>query len=255
MFLLDYAGDAETRVGGTRGALAAVSWFREASAGVLVGFCCLVVAACGDSDAGDQPAHTVARPAHPVAASVSPARARELGLTRRLPAAYRRVCAEQAAYAPEGAAVCPPLIPAGRLKVIDAAPFSKRESLRGGYLADVSSASLSELGDEHMETNGGHWHYDVSWTPAVRRLLVRRGVERPANSNRASACHKLRSGGEPVEACRVVPYEQGGGLNGGHIAYVWTHGRATYVVSLHGYGNEPRVRAMTQALMERVLRG
>jgi hypothetical protein len=52
----------------------------------------------------------------------------------------------------------------------------------------------------------------------------------------------------------VVPYEQGGGLNGGHIACVWTSGRATYVVSLHGYGNEPRVQAMTQALMERVLR-
>jgi hypothetical protein len=222
--------------------------------GGLVGFCCLAVAACGGSNAGDRPDQTVAQPPRTAAASVSAARARELGLTQRLPAAYRRVCADQAAYAPVGADVCPPLIPAGRLRVMVAAPFSTRESLRGGYLADVSSASLSELGHEHIETNGGHWHYDVSWTPAVRRLLVRRGVERPVNSDRASACRKLRVGGEPVESCRVVPYEQGGGLNGGHIAYVWTHGRATYVVSLHGYGNEPRVRAMTQALMERVLR-
>lgn len=135
-------------------------------------------------------------------------------------AAYRQACTEQIAYAPAGAGVCPPLIPAGRLKVIHADPFSERKAYRGGYLADVSSASLSELDGEHVETNGGHWHYDVSWRPAVRRLLVHRGVERPVNANKASACRELMLGSERVEACRVVPYEQGGGLNGGHIAYV-----------------------------------
>ena len=136
--------------------------------------------------------------------------------------------------------------------MIDAAAFSTRKAYRGGYLADVSAPSLSELDGDHIETNGGHWHYDVSWTLAVRRLLVDRGVERPANASRASACRRLRFGGERVEACRVVPYEHGGGLNGGHIAYVWTHGRVTYVVSLHGYANEPRARAMTLALIAQV---
>jgi hypothetical protein len=170
-------------------------------------------------------------------------------LTRKLPAAYRRVCAEQLAYAPAGAAVCPPLIPAGRLKVIDAAPFSKRKAYRGGFLADISTPSLSELGGHHVETNGGHWHYDVSWTPAVRRLLVDRGIERPAAASKPSRCRQVLLGGRRVEACHVVPYEQGGGLNGGHVAYVWTHGRVTYVVSLHGYANEPRARAITLALI------
>lgn len=60
------------------------------------------------------------------------------------------------------------------------------------------------------------------------------------NSTGASACRHVRLGSERVEACRVVPYEQGGGFHGGHIAYVWTHGQASYVVSLHGYANEPR---------------
>jgi len=32
-------------------------------------------------------------------------------------------------------------------------------------------------------------------------------------------------------------------LSGGHIAYVWINGRATYIVSLHGYTNE-RVRPL-----------
>jgi hypothetical protein len=44
---------------------------------------------------------------------------------------YRQVCAEQAAYAPSGARVCPPLISDGHLKVLDAAPFSKRRGLPG----------------------------------------------------------------------------------------------------------------------------
>jgi hypothetical protein len=186
--------------------------------------------------------------------SVSSNRARALGLTQKVPAAYQRVCAEQSAYAPVGARLCPPLIPAGRLKVSYAAPFSTQNAYRGGYLADVSSRTLSELEGEHIETNGGHWHYDVSWTPAVRDLIVHRGIERPANASKASQCRHVRLGSERVEACRVVPYEQGGGLNGGHIAYVWSHGRVTFVISLHGYANEPRVRAMTLALIEQVLR-
>jgi hypothetical protein len=182
--------------------------------------------------------------------SASPRQAPVLGLTRELPGAYRRVCAEQAAYAPPGARVCPPLVPQGRLNVLTADAFFNH---RDGYLADLASSSLSELRDEHIETNGGHWHYDVSWSPGVRRLAVRDFVERPRGARKASACRHLRLDGERVEACRVVPYEQGGGLHGGHIAYVWTHGRASYVVSLHGYANEPRARAMTRALIAAVL--
>ena len=148
--------------------------------------------------------------------------------------------------------MCPPLIPRGSLKVMYAGPFSKHREERGGYFADFASQSLSALGDEHVETNGGHWHYDVAWSPAVRRLAVDVFVERPANSTQASACRHLRLDGERVEACRVVPYERGGGLHGGHIAYVWAHGRASYVVSLHGYANEPRARDMTRALIAEV---
>ncbi|HET6548402.1 MAG TPA: hypothetical protein VFG79_08105 [Solirubrobacter sp.] len=73
------------------------------------------------------------------------------------------------------------------------------------------------------------------------------------NAERSSACRHRRFGNQRVEICDVVPYEQGGGLNGGHVAFVWTHGRVTYVVSLHGYANEPRARAMVEALMDDVI--
>jgi hypothetical protein len=51
-----------------------------------------------------------------------------------------------------------------------------------------------------------------------------------------------------MTACRVVSFEKGGGLNAGHVAYVWRRGRLLVVLSAHGYQNEPRVRAMMVAL-------
>jgi hypothetical protein len=207
--------------------------------------------ACG-GDGSSPAARTTPRSA-PVAPRVSAADAAALGLTRRLPADYQAVCAEQAAYAPVGARTCPPLVPDGRLKVIVAQPFSKQARYRGGYSADVASRSLSRLRGERIDTNGGHWHYDVSWTPAVRQLQVGRGVQRPPSAAEASSCRRSRLGTAEVEVCEVVPYEKGGGLNGGHIAYVWRYERVAYVVSVHGYENEPRARAMMAALITAVL--
>lgn len=220
---------------------------------VTVALCALAVAGCDDGSPASTPGVSDGKKVANVP-GVSSGLAAALGLTRKLPAVYRRVCDEQAAVAPAGARACPPLIPTGKVEVLHADPFSSRPRVGGGYLADLSSASLSALASERIETNGGHWHYDVSWTVEAGRLLVGRGVKRPTNASTGSKCRVLRLGSERVEACRVVPYEQGGGLNGGHIAYVWSNGPVTYVVSLHGYANEPRARAMTQALMALVLR-
>ena len=93
----------------------------------------------------------------------------------------------------------------------------------------------------------------MTWTRAVRRLVVGVGVERPSAAAAPSRCRRVVLARQPVRACRVVPYERGGGLNGGHIVYVWDHGRATFVVSVHGYANEPRARAMMLALIARRL--
>lgn len=132
---------------------------------------------------------------------------------------------------------------------MDAAKLSSQRRYRAGFLADLSSHSLDRLRGVPIATNGGHWHYDVTWSAAARRLLVRHGVQRPPAASSPSSCRWLQVAGERVQACRVVAYERGGGLNGGHIAYVWNHGRVTYVISLHGYSNEPRARAMTAALI------
>lgn len=194
-----------------------------------------LVAACGGSDARPAQAARLAPAASP-AGRPGPA----LGLTTRLPAAYRRVCARQAAAAPRRARSCPPTIPAGRLQVIDAGVLTRPA---GEFNVDVTSRSIP--------AGGGHWHYDVAWTRAARRVWIHRRIEHPQNGP-GSRCTRLELAAERVEACRVAPYDQGGGLNGGHIAYVWDHAGVSYAISLHRYANEPRVQAMMAALIERV---
>lgn len=259
--LLDAAGHAvfaglrtQRLSTGTRSALRSVSKMvrRHCPVALVVALGSgLLGVACGGGDSAPTAKPTAT--SVPDVPAVSAAEADALGLTRRLPSEYRAVCAEQAAYAPGGARTCPPLIPSGRLKVIVAAPFSKQKRYSGGYVADLASRSLSELRGRPIETNGGHWHYDVSWTLAVRRLVVDRGVQRPPNADQRSSCRGSRLGAEDVDVCEVVPYEKGGGLNGGHVAYVWRHERTAYVLSVHGYGNRPRARAMMAALIRTVL--
>lgn len=222
------------------------------AAGLLAILCCVVVAGCGGCNSAGVGGPEAAPTDTARVPSVSPARAEDLGLTRAVPAAYRLVCAKQAAYAPPGARVCPPLIPGGTVEVEHAAPFSQRKQYRGGYQASFTGAVTPSR--QRGDTHGGHWAYGVAWTSAVRELLVQRGVLHPSNARESASCGQVSLGDEHVTACRVVDWAQGGGFHGGHIVYVWQHGRVTYVLSLHGYANERRARAMTAALMAEVLR-
>ena len=190
-----------------------------------------------------EPAATGTQPAH------QSHREAALGLTRELPDAYRQVCQKQAAEAPAGARTCPPLIPAGPLKVLYRGRSLGRDSPRGGFSADLASRSLGLLDRKRVETNGGHWRYDVIWAPRVRQLAVEDGIVRPTNASGPSRCRRTRVAGQRVESCRVVPYREGGGLNGGHVAYVWEHRGVTVAISIHGYANEPRARMMMAAVV------
>jgi hypothetical protein len=216
---------------------------------VVAGLGSVLVAGCGG---GPTPGARAVVDAAELPAG-SPSRARSLALTPELPAAYRRVCDEQAEAAPASAAACPPLLPSGRLTVLYAGRFGGREGHRGGYSADFESPALTRIDGKRVESNGGHWRYDVAWTARVRHLAVDVGVVAPPNAAEPSSCRQRAVMRRRMRVCRVPPHEQGGGINGGHVAYVWRHRGVTYVVSVHGYGNEPRARAMVAALVARVL--
>ena len=205
---------------------------------------CFAVA-CGDDRAPRDDA------AAPRAAA---GQARALGLTRKAPAGYRRVCERQARAAPRAARACPPLVPGGRLRVLYPGRAPARDPDAGGFSADFVSHSLDRLERRRIETNGGHWHYDAAWAPKLRRAVAG-AVERPQDAGEPSSCRDRRVGPHELRACRVTPYELGGGLHGGHIAYLWSHAGVTYVISLHGYANEPRARAMMDAWASAVTAG
>jgi hypothetical protein len=163
-------------------------------------------------------------------------------LTRHPPSRYQSICRSQAAYAPRGARACPPLVPSGPVKPEFAGPFSRQSRFGGGYSASFRSPALGV---------NAHWLYTVTWTRGVRHLAVDVGVEHP-QSFAKSDCDYIDVDHQRVERCRVPAFEKGGGLNGGHVAYVWDRRAVTYVISIHGYDHEPLVRAMTQALIAAV---
>jgi hypothetical protein len=220
------------------------------AAGVLA-----VVGGCGGGGPADRRASAAsgATGAPRVDAAVATTdRVRARGLTRKHPRRYRKVCRRQADQAPAGARTCPPLLPTGRLAVLYSGRLGGREGDPGGFSADLASPSISRVGDTRVQTNGGHWRYDVAWTPSARAIAVDRNVVHPPNATRRSSCHRQRVAGRRMRVCRVVPHEQGGGINGGHIAYVWRDGTTAYVISLHGYRNRTRARAMMRALVNAV---
>lgn len=210
-----------------------------------------LLAACGQgrSEATRQSSHRADKTSPSSRQQAVPLTAREtaLGLTRRLPRAYRRVCEKQAADAPAGARTCPPLIPAGPLKVAYRGRSLGRDSSEGGFSADLASRSLGQFAGKRVATNGGHWRYDVVWMPHVRRVVVDMGIRHPTNGS-ASSCRETRVATQHMLACKVVAHNRGGGVNGGHIAYVWDDSGVAYAISIHGYANEPRARAMMAAL-------
>src|SRR3954469_24060322 len=120
-----------------------------------------LLAACGDVDKQQ----TEPAPVHQRAPVHLTPRQRALGLTRQLPAAYRRVCARQARAAPPAARTCPPLIPAGSLTVTYRGKSLGRASVGGGFSAALASRSLRRLKRQRRESGGGHWRYDVAWAP------------------------------------------------------------------------------------------
>lgn len=169
----------------------------------------------------------------------------QLGLTERLPSSYRKACRRLAAHAPARVAPCPPVVPAGPLKVEVATTFSRARRYGAGYSMSFASCSLSTYRGRPIDTNGCHWAYELAWSPRTRRIVRDRVLVHPR-----SRCAWRRVAGRQVRACRVPPFDQGGGFHGGHIAYLWEGPQATIVLSAHGYRNEARVEAMMTALIE-----
>jgi len=178
----------------------------------------------------------------------------DLRLTRDLPPGYEKACQRLAEYAPREVAACPPLVPAGPLKVEVAAPLSRTRRDRDWFVMSFASCSLNSYRGQSIETNGCHWAYEIAWSRMTRRIVVQRVIHGRGNPAGArSACRWSSPAGQRLRACRVPPFEQAGGFHGGHVAHVWERALAAIVLSVHGYLNEARVEAMMTALIQNAL--
>jgi hypothetical protein len=91
----------------------------------------------------------------------------------------------------------------------------------------------------------------ASTSRRTRRIVVQRVIHGSGNpASPRSACRWRSLAGQRLGACRVPPFEQGGGFHGGHVAYVWELAPAAIALSAHGYLNEVRVKAMMTALIQ-----
>jgi hypothetical protein len=175
----------------------------------------------------------------------------DLGLTRVLPPSYKRACRRLAEYAPRDVAACPPVVPVGPVRVEIARPFSRAKRDRGMFTMSFASCSLNTYRGRAIETNGCHWAYELGATRRTRHIVVERVIRGSGpRANPRSACRWRHVAGQRVRACRVPPFELGGGFHGGHIAYLWERPTSAVVLSAHGYRNEARVMTMMKALIQ-----
>jgi hypothetical protein len=171
---------------------------------------------------------------------------RALQLTRNLPQAYQKACQQFLAYAPLGAAGCPPLVPNGALQVRAAGPIAPSDGYERSYVLDLASSSLDAIHGRAVDTNGGHWTVSAARGPTARKVLAQQ--LHAALGTRPARCRRLRLADERVEACRVPSAD--GGYYSGHIAYAWEHRGVIYHITIHGYAEEPRVALMMAALIK-----
>ena len=174
---------------------------------------------------------------------------RALQLTQSLPQPYRDACQRLLAYAPVGAAGCPPLVPKEPLQVRAAGPIAPSDGYERSYVLDLSSGSLDTIRGRSVDTNGGHWTISAARGPAARKVLAQQ--LHAALGVRRAVCRHLRLDGEPVEACQVPTSDDG--YYSGHIAYAWEHRGVVYHITIHGHANEPRVALMMAALINQVM--
>jgi hypothetical protein len=170
-----------------------------------------------------------------------------LGLTSKIPVGVRQGC-RKVARTYKGRVYCPPLVPAGKAFEEYVGGKNRRPGdAARTYALDFTSPSLQHIGGKPVDANGGHWVAEAGVGSSLRDDLglwikprFRHGRIRVARSRldgQRVAIYRLAS------ACCFEVYLAG------HDSVVWRRAGVTYIVSIHGYPNRPRVIAMARALI------
>lgn len=180
-----------------------------------------------------------------------------LGLTRSLPAKLTDAC-RRIQRRVDIAVYCPPVVPESHPpppQIEQAGPLGIGFShgrvtrwTRDYYEANVQSGSWLD------HASDGHWIFAAGSPRLVGRRINALPLQGPPTGMVASAVltsRNVRIAGLMASVKRMARYPQGG-INGGHVLVTWKVGATDYLVSIHGFQNEPRAVAMAEGLINEI---
>ena len=151
---------------------------------------------------------------------------------------------------------CPPIVPVGEFNIQVLAPDPEAD----GAFYDVQGESESLHRDDGDNKNPGHWSFGAATEMGALESGLRvdpkfaRDCERVNKQDGAepTLCQpKIRTfdlDGTPVEQYLMPEYPLGG-INGGHLVFVWQGAVAAYQLSVHDPTNRERALAMLDGLL------
>ena len=179
--------------------------------------CCGLIASCGGSSE-----------------TRSHAELDRLGLTRSLPAKLTDAC-RRIQRRVDIAVYCPPVVP-------ESHPPPPQ----------IEQAGPLGIGFSHGRVT--RWIFAAGSPRLVGRRINALPLQGPPTGMVASAVltsRNVRIAGLMASVKRMARYPQGG-INGGHVLVTWKVGATDYLVSIHGFQNEPRAVAMAEGLINEI---
>ena len=119
-----------------------------------------------------------------------------------------------------------------------------QRDVRQGYGAQLFSASLHGA-------NGGHWNFAAGTPGALRANLYPPPPATPPGAPPSPRVEPLsetpiRLAAQAAVTYLMPSYEQGGGIDSGHVVIAWQQDGTAYQISVHGINNAGRVRLMAE---------
>jgi hypothetical protein len=202
----------------------------------------VITVGCGNAESGGGP-------------TTSAASLDSLQLTNEPPPSLTAACAKVAPRT-RLEVICPPIAPVGTFTI----QFIVPEPGSPDVSYDVQGESGSLHREDGARQNPGHWSFgaDASLARLERTLQIapasKRICKRYNREHRADPmpCQPEvstfdRDGTKITEY--VMPKYPIGGINGGHLVFVWQGSDAAYILSVHDSANRDRDLAMLDGLL------
>lgn len=135
---------------------------------------------------------------------------------------------------------CPPVVPRGKIDVLNRYGILRSKDLSRGYLVNAESRSIRPPGLNAP----GHWTYAVGAPASLTQLT--KGGRRSVPARQIGTM--TLSGHLRAKVYQFPPFGQFLGMYGGHAAVVWKEGNTAFQVTAHGASNLAVAKLLARGL-------